>query len=150
MKRVLVILSVLTGLVLARYAALYLAYGDFARGVVEDGQRVAALRTNERLLSLDTCRYVLRVPADIDFPETPAFDTTIVRNAACQHHLLHFPSWGTGTTYKISGSSVEREVGSTFGEQEKQWLNITDMPAGDYHVWLLACGNGGFFTLRIK
>lgn len=63
---------------------------------------------------------------------------------------LHFPAWGTGTTYTISGNGLEREVGFTTGEKYKQWLDISNLPAGEYHVNLLACGNGGGFMLRIK
>ena len=150
MKRVLVILSVLTGLVFAGYAALHLAFGEFARGVVQDGQRMAEWRALGEPISLDTCRYLLSVPADIDVPETPAFDTTIVRTPSCKQHLLHFPSWGTGTSYKLNGNGVEREVGFAMDEKEKQWLDITDFPSGSYNVHLMACGNGGFFTLNIQ
>lgn len=150
MKRVLVILTVLTGLVAVGYAALYLAYGGFARGVIEDGRRMAAWRADGGSISLDTCRYMLKVPADIDLPETPAFDTTFVRTETCKYHLVHFPNWGTGTTYKISGNGVEREVGFVTDEAEKQWLDITDLPVGSYNVNLLACGNGGSFTITVK
>lgn len=149
MKRVLLILAVFAGLVLAGYAALYVAYGDFAKGVVEDGKRMADRRDNGTV-DLDTCRYAIKVPPDIDFPETPSYDTTIVRTPLCKHHLLHFPSWGTGTTYKINGNGIEREVGFMTDEEEKQWLDITDLPVGRYNVNLLACGNGGSFTLSIR
>ena len=149
MKRVLVILSVLAGLALVGYAALYLTYRDFARGMVEDGKRTADRRDNG-LIDLDTFRYAIKVPPGIDFPETPAYDTTIVRNPLCKHHLLHFPTWGTGTTYKINGNGIEREVGFMTDEAEKQWLDITDLPVGRYNVNLLACGNGGSFTLNIR
>lgn len=150
MKRALVILAVVTGLALVRYGALFLAYGGFARGVVEDGDRVAVVSTAGDLIDVDTCRYQLHVPADIDMPETPAFDTTIVRTAGCMHHLLRFPSWGTETTYKITGNVLERSVGFGIDEKEKQWLEISDLPVGDYSVHVLACGNGGFFKLRIR
>ena len=85
-----------------------------------------------------------------DIPDAPRFDTTIVRSAGCKHHLLHFPSWGTGTTYKLNGHGVEREVGFMTDNEEKQWLDITDLPVGSYNVNLLACGNGGSFTLTVK
>lgn len=150
MKRALVIISVLTGLVLIGYGALNLAYGDFVRGVFEDGQRVAAWRASGDLIEMDTCRYQLNVPADIDVPETPAFDTTIVRTVGCMHHLLRFPSWGTGTAYKITGNGIEREVGFMTDEEEKQWFDITDLPSGRFTVNLFSCGNGGSFTLSIK
>jgi hypothetical protein len=104
----------------------------------------------EMALAHDTCLYALSVPPDIDMPETPAFDTTIVRAAGCEHHMLHFPAWGTGTDYKITGNGLERSVGFGIDEKEKQWLEISDLPVGDYSVHLLACGNGGFFKLRIQ
>ena len=149
MKRALTVLAVVAGLALTGYAMLYLKYGDFARDVVEDAKRKAA-RMEGDSISLDTCRYFLKVPVDIDYPETPAFDTTIVRTGVCKHHMLHFPTWGTGTTYKVSGNGLEREVGFITDEKDKQWLDISNMPAGEYHVNLLACGNGGSFTLKIK
>ncbi len=34
--------------------------------------------------------------------------------------------------------------------EEKQWLDITDLPVGSYNVNLLACGNGGSFTITVK
>lgn len=103
-----------------------------------------------RVVVTDTCEYRLQVPANLDLPSSPHFDTTIVRNAGCKHHLLYLPSWGTGSTYKLKGNGVEREVGFITEQEEKQWLDITDMPVGSYHVDLLACGNGGSFTLTVR
>lgn len=98
----------------------------------------------------EKCLYLVKLPADLDLPNTPHFDTTIVRSVGCKHHVLHFPGWGTGTTYKLDGNGVEREVGFTNGDKKEQWMDITDLPTGSYSVKLWACGNGGNFTLRIK
>ena len=100
--------------------------------------------------TIDMCEYRLKVPPDLDISGAPRFDTTIVRSAGCKHHLLHFPSWGTGTTYKLNGHGIEREVGFMTDNEEKQWLDITDLPVGSYNVNLLACGNGGSFTITVK
>ena len=124
MKRIVITLVAIIGFVTIGYGVLYLMYGDFAEGVIEDGQRMAEWRTQEGANDFDTCRYSLKVPVDIDMPETRAFDTTIVRTVGCKYHLLHFPTWGTGTTYKITGGGVEREVGFVTDEEEKQWLDI--------------------------
>jgi hypothetical protein len=97
-----------------------------------------------------TCTYELRVPPDLDVPGTPHFDTTIVRTANCSKHLLRFPPQGTETEYTLSHDTVKRSVHFTHDEVDKQWLDITHLPSGTYNVHLQACGNGGFFTLRIE
>lgn len=150
MKRALVILSVLTGLALVGYGALYLAYGDFARGVIDDGRHMGEWRAKATPMQLDTCRYMLRIPADLDYPETPHFDTTIVRNSTCKSHLLHFPAWGTRSDYVLSGNGVSDSLGFFFEEEQLQWLDVSALPAGIYRVRLLACGNGGDFTVKIQ
>jgi len=96
------------------------------------------------------CRYVLNIPPDLDVPGTPHFDTTIVRSATCSKHLLRLPPQGTETRYIIRMDTFERDLHFGFDEDDKQWLDIGQMPAGEYHVRLLACGNGGTFTLRLR
>lgn len=96
------------------------------------------------------CRYELRIPPDLDVPGTPHFDTTIVRAPTCTKHLLRLPPQGTETRYIIRMDTVEHDLRFGFDEEDAQWLDITLMPAGEYHASLLACGNGGSFTLRIK
>lgn len=97
-----------------------------------------------------TCNYELRVPPDLDVPGTPHFDTTIVRTTNCSKHMLWFPTQGTETEYILSLDTVKRSVHFFHEETDKQWLDITHLPGGSYQVHLLACGNGGFFTLRIE
>lgn len=98
----------------------------------------------------DTCEYRLRIPPDLDLPSTPHFDTTIVRTAGCAKHLLWFPPQGTETRYILQHDTVTRDLHFAMQEVEKQWLDISTLPAGDHTVHLLACGNGGSFTLRIE
>jgi hypothetical protein len=176
MKRAGVIVAVIAGLALVLYGSLHWAYGDFANGVIEDAKNhpmhhgidtvvirgdapeltevgedeAAAVADREMALGHDTCRYVLNVPPDIDMPEAPAFDTTIVRSVGCKKHMLFFPAWGTGTSYEITNEAISQMVYFRIEVKEKQWLDITELPEGDYGIHLLACGNGGFFTLRIK
>ncbi len=101
-------------------------------------------------VGITECRYELHIPLDLDFPETPHFDTTIVRTTTCVKHLLRLPPQGTETRYIFRMDTVERDLHFGFDEDSKQWLDISLMPAGEYHVRLLACGNGGSFTLHIK
>ena len=150
MKRAMLIVVLSIGVALAGFAAQYLTYGGYAKGVVEDTTRRAMQPLDGGTIDLDTCRYLLQVPADIDHPETPHFDTTIVRSNGCITHMLHFPAQGTETEYALQMDSVKRDLHFTFDEVKRQWLDITDLPAGEYQVRLLACGNGGGFTLRIK
>lgn len=103
----------------------------------------------------DTCFYSINVPPDIDMPSTPHFDTTIVRNNSCKVHILKLQSWGTETEYNLSGTingkTYSRNAHFFHGPGSgSNTMDITDLPAGDYGMYLLACGNGGGFGLRIK
>ena len=98
----------------------------------------------------DACRYFLRVPPDMDLPGTRHFDTTIVRTFACKEQYLWFPSGGTETSYVVRMDTIERKLHFFMGETEKQWLDVADLPSGTYNVGMMACGNGGGFTLRLK
>src|SRR5262245_62118402 len=98
----------------------------------------------------DACRYFLRVPPDLDVPGTPHFDTTIVRTHACAEQYLWFPSGGTETMYIVRMDTIKRELHFFTGETEKQWLDVAGLPSGTYAVSMMACGNGGGFTLRLK
>ncbi|HVD98050.1 MAG TPA: hypothetical protein VNB90_07575 [Cytophagaceae bacterium] len=96
----------------------------------------------------DTCFYTLEVPANIDLPETPHFDTTIVRSANCAVHILVLQSWGTETSYTLS--TFMRNKHAHFFTGEKGSMDISGLSSGAYEMNLIACGNGGTFTLRIK
>lgn len=103
----------------------------------------------------DTCFYSLRLPADLDVPSTPHFDTTIVRGKDCKVHILKLQSWGTETEYRISatigGKNYSRNAHFFHSyPPQPQWIDITDLPAGKYSGYLTACGNGGSFGLEIK
>jgi hypothetical protein len=151
LKRAIITIVVLAGLVLAAYGALHVAYGAFARGVAEDAKRMEKERSQRAIIDFDTCYYSLRVPADMDHPETPPFDTTIVRLKGCTSHWLQFPAQGTGTTYRLQRDTLVREVGFYMHDEGgRDWLDISTLPSGMYHVTLLACGNGGGFTLNIE
>lgn len=101
----------------------------------------------------DTCFYTIHVPADIDFPQTPYFDTTIVRSINCKTQVLKLPGWGTGTTYILTRDdsviNVNKEI-SFLIPQRYGMIDITTLPEGNYNMQLFACGNGGSFTLRLK
>jgi hypothetical protein len=101
-----------------------------------------------------TCFYELHVPADIDRKSTQ-FDTVIVRSETCQKHVIRLESWGTETSYQIqppdsSKSKEFKKYSSHFHHDNPGSIDITDLPAGIYSVQLLACQNGGMFTLRVK
>lgn len=106
----------------------------------------------------DTCRYELQVAPDLDVPGTVNTDAWVLRSPYCGTHLLHFPAQGTQTAYAISGgtaadlgtSAYQGRVAFNIGEEEKQWLDVTALPAGDYTISLLACGNGGTFVLKLR
>lgn len=103
----------------------------------------------------DTCFYELRVPADLDLPSTPLFDTTIVRSSNCKIHILKLQSWGTETEYRLTGTikgkTYQRSAHFFHGETNgKSFIDITNLPAGNYGISLLACGNGGGFGLTIR
>jgi hypothetical protein len=98
----------------------------------------------------DTCTYHLSVPPDLDLPNTPHFDTTIVRSPGCSKHMLWFPAGGTETRYILQMDTVRRDLHFSKAEVDKQFLDITNLPSGAYEVHLLACSNGGSFTLRIQ
>lgn len=112
--------------------------------------RETAIRNGEVEPSMDTCRYSLIVPADLDLPGTRSCDTTIVRDHECRQQLLHFPPWGTRSDYRITGNGIVDTIGFAFDQDSLQWLNITEFPNGRYNVHLVACGNGGSFTLDIQ
>jgi hypothetical protein len=101
----------------------------------------------------DTCFYTINVPPDIDFPETPHFDTTIVRAENCETQMLKLPRWGTQTDYTLmrndSVIKVHKRVSFHAGKRYGL-IDITDLPAGTYGMGLTACGNGGSFTIRLK
>lgn len=130
-------------------SCLFVACEPFTDDVT-DAARGHALVTGERVQTAsDTCRYELRLPANMDMGERWA-DTTIVRRPECSRHLLRLQAWGTQSNYSITGNGMEMSVGFMFGEPDKQWMDITGLPVGEYKGWLLACGNGGGFTLRIE
>jgi hypothetical protein len=101
----------------------------------------------------DTCFYTINVPPDIDFPETPHFDTTIERSINCRKQVLKLSGWGTQTGYTLTRNDsvihVNKSVSFT-AMQRYGLIDITDLPAGIYAMGLTACGNGGGFTLRLK
>ncbi|MDQ3112263.1 MAG: hypothetical protein M3R17_20450 [Bacteroidota bacterium] len=101
----------------------------------------------------DTCFYSINVPPDIDFPETPHFDTTIERAINCKTQVLKLPGWGSGTGYTLTrnDSIIKVHKAVSFSAAQKSGLiDITDLPAGIYGMSLAACGNGGAFTVRLK
>jgi len=149
-KRPTITLVVIAILILVAYGALYLIYGGFARGAIDDLNRMEERRAQGLVINLDTCYYSLKVPPNLDFSETATFDTTIVRGGPCGVHLLRFPPWGTQSDYYITGDGMVDSLGFTFDQDSLQWLDITTMVTGSYAVRLLACGNGGDFTLRIE
>jgi hypothetical protein len=98
----------------------------------------------------DTCFYTLKIPADLDIPTTPPFDTIIRRSKDCSIHLLELPSWGTVTDYTLSSPEGKERSVHILGGRQKGKIDITDLPAGKYQGYLLACGNGGPFTVEIE
>lgn len=108
-------------------------------------------------LNTDTCRQELLVPADLDLPETNYKDAWALRSPYCGTHFFHFPSWGTQTEYIITFNPYLQEVKKDpvtiafhGNEDPMQWVDVTDWPVGDHTVRLLACGNGGTFTLKLR
>src|SRR5688572_17627457 len=65
----------------------------------------------------DTCRYILNVPANIDMPSTPPFDTIIHRNKSCRVHILELPSWGTETSYTITSEAGDKRSAHFFTDE---------------------------------
>ena len=104
--------------------------------------------------SSDTCYYTINVPPDIEIPSTPHFDTTIIRSGNCKVHILKLQSWGTETEYDLSDSTGKILAKAHFSMLDKtsgkRQIDISNLPAGKYNMYLLACGNGGGFGLRIK
>ena len=113
-------------------------------------------KMNGEITPNDTCFYSIHVPQDIDVPSTPHFDTTIVRTGDCPVRALRLPSWGTETSYSLapedSSSAKQYEPRSTHFSADQRFgiIDITDLPVGNYTMHLTACGNGGFFTVRLK
>ncbi len=115
-------------------------------------------------LNTDTCRYEPDVAADLDVPDTTLgsqgrnTDVWLMRSYYCGTHLAKFPAWGTETAYTITGgpgsgvdtSGKGAQLHFFLQEQEKQWLDLTGWPPGDYTVSLVACGNGGSFILKLR
>jgi hypothetical protein len=100
----------------------------------------------------DTCNYYLKLPADLDLPTTPPFDTTFYRKEECKTLILNVASWGTSSSYTLisedSNLTIERTVHIYAGE--RGCINITDLPKGTYIGRLMACGNGGSFRITLK
>ena len=108
-------------------------------------------------LNTDTCRQEVYVPEDLDRPETTYRDAWLLRSAYCGTHFAHFPSWGTGTEYLITFNPylphVKKDPVSihlTSADPADGTVDVTDWPIGDHTVRLLACGNGGSFTLKFR
>jgi len=108
-------------------------------------------------LNTDTCEQEVLVPADLGLPETLVRDVWVLRSPYCGSHLVRFPLWGTQTTYIITFnpyfSDHTREpftLETSALDDVDYWLDITDWPVGDHSVNLLACGNGGTFTLKLR
>lgn len=111
-------------------------------------------------LNTETCRYEVDVPADLDVPDTLGRNTDVwlLRSAYCGTHLVKFPAWGTETAYRVvggPGSGVDTtgknaQLHFFMDQEDKQWLNVSGWPPGDYAVSLLACGNGGSFVLKLR
>jgi len=103
----------------------------------------------------DTCYYSILIPADLDKPKTPYFDTTIVRGN-CKAQILLWPDCGTEANYVLfQGDSLtfnNKDAASTChvlqGQQGK--MDITGLPADNYKLWLQADCNGGVFSIKIK
>jgi hypothetical protein len=103
----------------------------------------------------DTCFYELQLPPDIDVPETPYFDTVLVRRENCKVHILVLESWGTETEYKIAASigNQKYNMNAHFhagSPAKERMIDITHHPAAKYSGYLLACGNGGSFGLELR
>src|SRR5688572_11307844 len=77
---------------------------------------------------LDTCFYEISCGADLDMPQTPAWDTTITRTGGCDIQVLAMRSWGTETQYTMSGP--EGVTGSCHFTHEmgSNLIDITGMP----------------------
>jgi hypothetical protein len=91
----------------------------------------------------------------MDMPSTPYFDTTIVRSRNCKVHILKLQPWGTETENQlgatIGGKSYSRKAHFFMGPGGgDRFIDITNLPAGNYSGYLLACGNGGSFGLTIR
>jgi hypothetical protein len=103
----------------------------------------------------DTCFYQLHIPADLDHPETPFYDTLFIRDTSCKIQIVRLPSQGTETEYHltgtINGKTYSRNAHFLYGKtSNSNLMDITDLPSGTYRMQLLACGNGGGFGLTIK
>lgn len=104
----------------------------------------------------DTCFYSIHIPADMDKPGTPHYDTTIVRKKGCKENAIRFDGWGFETNYVLSPANTSSIKGFKersahfFMPQQNGAIDITDLAEGIYSIHLMACGNGGFFTVRIK
>lgn len=113
----------------------------------------SVIKSSESLRNVeDTCHYFLKLPADLDVPTTPPFDTTFYRKKECKTHILNLESWGTESSYSITSedSSMKIEKNADFITGERGVINITDLPAGKYIGRLMACGNGGSFRITLK
>lgn len=102
----------------------------------------------------DTCFYFIAVPANLDVPGTPHFDTIISRTAGCRVHFLKLPSWGTETRYGIikrdTVPNVKESSSVVITNKQYGLIDITNISAGIYDAGLTACGNGGSFTIKIE
>ncbi len=107
---------------------------------------------HQQQIKSDTCFYLLKVPANLDVPTTPHFDTTIVKISNCSIHILRLPSWGTETEYTLTVKEGEKykSRSAQFFSGHYGMIDITNLPAGVYGMGLSACGNGGGFTIRIE
>ena len=100
----------------------------------------------------DVCYYTLRIPADMDVPSTAHYDTTLVRSKTCAKHILKLGSWGTSSSYVLSADTAlhVKAISLSIKARETGSMDITQLPAGTYTLSLMACGNGGACTVRIK
>ena len=135
----------------AKLLFLFAILGSFSFGSPEE-----TITSDDSNGSSDTCFYQLLLPPDLDMPETPYFDTTIVRNPGCKVHILRLQIWGTETAYTLyTNDSVHKPLRSahffcSYPPKGKREIDITGLPAGKYSMSLSACGNGGSFGLAIK
>ena len=114
------------------------------------------IKKNRIAETKDTCFYSLIVPPNLDLPESPSFDTTILRDGYCNIHILNLESWGTETEYILIPRDTSDKKSFRkchfyhIDGPEKGTMDISSLDTGHYTMWLLACGNGGFFGLTLR
>lgn len=108
-------------------------------------------------LNTDTCRQVVYLPPALEHPETAMRDAWLLRSPYCGKHFVHFPFWGSGSTYKITFVPYLLDqkkdpvlLDTSPLDDVNYWLDVSDWPIGDHPVEVTGTDSSATFILKLR